>query len=447
MDAPALHAPPQVDALMLAAASRAEAVLSLVRIPFAVGLLVRYIAMGAPWDGAPHAVTRTAAEITLTALAVGLSTFFLAHVLRHGRLSWPWLVVSVIVDTTVGMSLLASNSLFPGDAYRGILSGHDLAAALVLVAAAALRLSVPIVLLAAAIVTAGIIGILALDVTLCPVPVRNTPDEAVWWVVLLGAVTVVGALTAGRTRALVRTSAARATRLAAARQVVEALRGVHHDAHSALTALQLTAERILSGPVDPGARAALEGQLRSQSAHLAATLRSVRETASGELLVDTPVATGPVVPALEDAIGVVRRLFPELAVDAEAVPSGLAVRVRGGRAGLSRAFINLLINAAQGDGTRGATRVRVHGTAGEDEVRLILEDDGPGLGSGPKPGGHAIGLSVVRAIVGGAGGRVALEDHAGGARILLDLPRATAATPDDPETPGRTDPEAAPLRP
>jgi len=419
----------EVDALILGAASRAEAALSLVRVPFVLLLFARYVAMGGPWDGGGEALARTAVEVLFTVVPVALSVFLLARVLRRGRLSGPLLALSVVSDSAVGMALLASNSLFPGDAWRGILSGHDLGAGLVLVVASSLRLSVPLVLVSSGIVLAGTAGIWLLDHTVSPAQVRNSPDEAVYWAVLLAAVTAVGALNASRTRGLARSSARRAGRLARAGEVVDALRGVHHDAHSALTALQFTVHRILSMRDLHGTQAeALRDELHDQTSQLAATLRSVREVASGELLIDTPLMACDVAEAVDDARAVVARLHPGLRVSVDG-PAGLVVGVRGGRAGLARALVNLMNNAAEGDGERGSSTVHVRFLADKADAdgsagcaRLVVEDDGPGLGAVDKPGGHSIGLAVVRAVVIGSGGRVELRDGAQGARVVLELP-------------------------
>jgi signal transduction histidine kinase len=59
------------------------------------------------------------------------------------------------------------------------------------------------------------------------------------------------------------------------------------------------------------------------------------------------------------------------------------------------------------------------------EVRLHMTDTGPGVGGGPMPRGHGIGLTVCRDLVAYAGGTLTLIDHAAcphsdGARPAVD---------------------------
>jgi signal transduction histidine kinase len=84
--------------------------------------------------------------------------------------------------------------------------------------------------------------------------------------------------------------------------------------------------------------------------------------------------------------------------------------------------------------------VRAAVTSANGSVRLIVEDDGPGVapelrsrlferfvrGEGDAGGSFGLGLSIVRAVAESHGGSVTLEDGAGGrgARFVVTLPRA-----------------------
>ena len=85
--------------------------------------------------------------------------------------------------------------------------------------------------------------------------------------------------------------------------------------------------------------------------------------------------------------------------------------------------------AHTGEGT--AFRVRVEGTE-DDAVRLVVEDDGPGL-AGPDVvtrgastvGSTGLGLDIARRTAEAAGGALRLgSSDGGGARVVLELPRS-----------------------
>jgi signal transduction histidine kinase len=125
---------------------------------------------------------------------------------------------------------------------------------------------------------------------------------------------------------------------------------------------------------------------------------------------------------------------------AESAP-GLAVR--GQRDGVRRILMNLLDNAIK-YGPSGQT-VHVHAATENGNVRLVVEDQGPGV---PEPDrqriwdpywrlprdvdsvrpGSGMGLAVVRSLTEQYGGSAWVEDAPGvGSRFVVELPRALAA--------------------
>lgn len=104
---------------------------------------------------------------------------------------------------------------------------------------------------------------------------------------------------------------------------------------------------------------------------------------------------------------------------------GLSVRdpavVLGRPVQLDRALSNLIDNAVHASGTAG--RVHVDVRAAGDEVRVTVDDDGPGLLR--NPGRVSLGLLIVDQVVREHAGDVTVEDSVlGGARVEMSFPAA-----------------------
>jgi signal transduction histidine kinase len=105
---------------------------------------------------------------------------------------------------------------------------------------------------------------------------------------------------------------------------------------------------------------------------------------------------------------------------------------------LAQALRNLVANAVAHAGPGGTVRVSVERSAGA--VRLLVDDDGPGIapdqrervfdrfqrldtGRARAEGGAGLGLAIVRAVAQAHGGRAWAEDSPlGGARFVVELP-------------------------
>ncbi len=116
------------------------------------------------------------------------------------------------------------------------------------------------------------------------------------------------------------------------------------------------------------------------------------------------------------------------------VPEGLLAQTDPGP--LSQVLINLLLNAGQATGPGGQIRVRAESGTGSNDLRLHVEDDGPGLppevlerlfqpffttrGAGK---GTGLGLAVSDHLARSLGGALRAENRPeGGARFTLTLP-------------------------
>lgn len=115
---------------------------------------------------------------------------------------------------------------------------------------------------------------------------------------------------------------------------------------------------------------------------------------------------------------------------------GAAVRIHAHRNRVKQALLNVVMNAFDVQPEGGSVAIGVAASAGSAELRV--EDAGPGIPAeirehifdlhySTKEHGTGIGLTVVRAVVEGVGGSVAVEDAPrGGACIAMRFPVAPA---------------------
>jgi signal transduction histidine kinase len=137
-------------------------------------------------------------------------------------------------------------------------------------------------------------------------------------------------------------------------------------------------------------------------------------------------------------------------------PAGLAPMVVAPGEWLDRLVGVLLDNACRH--AREGGRVEVHIDVAGDEVRLRVDDDGPGfdkLGrelvlqrfhrASDVPGGAGLGLAIAEAVVRATNGRIFLDDaELGGARVVVAWPRFHRKTGGGP-TQGRRDAQSRAL--
>lgn len=206
-----------------------------------------------------------------------------------------------------------------------------------------------------------------------------------------------------------------------------------HELRTPLTAvlanLELLAE-VLDGERGEAARAALRSTQRMRrlvaDLLLLARADAKREvphapTDLGQVLVDVASEVGPVAGA------------HELSLDVRPAV------VDGARDELHRLSLNLIQNAFQH--TPDGTHVHASVSTVGDQVRLVVQDDGPGVpdplrdevfdrfvrGQGDRGGSVGLGLSIVRAVARSHGGDVVLESPPeGGARFVVTLPAETS---------------------
>jgi two-component system sensor histidine kinase KdpD len=164
---------------------------------------------------------------------------------------------------------------------------------------------------------------------------------------------------------------------------------------------------------------------------------------------------------LEEVVGASLKLLGPTLADRKVIISGLDAQplLQFDAVLMERVLCNLLENAAKY--TPPGTGIRIAGEVADAEVRLVVEDDGPGVPRGQElsifqkftrgeresaTAGVGLGLAVCEAIVQAHGGRIWVESagvaRAGGtqgtgtgARFVVALPRGNppAIEPEPPE--------------
>ena len=202
-------------------------------------------------------------------------------------------------------------------------------------------------------------------------------------------------------------------------------RGVAHELKNPLTPLRLAVRTLQSrAPAAEPEREALE-VLAAETARLEELARALAQFGR---LPDGPPADVDLRELLQYLL---RSHLPQGVAPRLRVPIDLPV-VRGHPDALSRAFANLLLNAADAVGGEGAVEVVARAANGYVEVRVL--DSGPGIAAehleriwepdfSTKSRGTGLGLALVRQTVQAHGGQVAARNRPeGGAEFRVLLP-------------------------
>jgi two-component system, NtrC family, nitrogen regulation sensor histidine kinase NtrY len=227
-----------------------------------------------------------------------------------------------------------------------------------------------------------------------------------------------------------RHAAVEAERLAAFR---ESARQVAHELKNPLTPIRFAVERLKRG-VPPELADAVD-VLAAESARLEAMARSFSQFGK---LPEGPASGVDVA----DLVRAVARTAvpPHLSYTVEAAPD--LPQLHGHHDALSRALGNVLLNAVEACGARGAitARVSANGAGGMNELTISIRDDGIGIAPErlatifepyvtDKTGGTGLGLAIVKQTVLAHGGRVEAESARGsGTEIRLIFPTGGSAT-------------------
>jgi signal transduction histidine kinase len=422
-----------IDRVLDEAVRRGERWMSICRVIFALATFVRFLCL---IESDPYFTPRLWLAVPTGCVFIGFSLWMIGRT-RRGPVSTWLLGLSVAVDAGMAFVALAGNAIFADpDRHRGIFMAPDGAALLIVIMIAGLRLSPAVVWLSAALNAVSAAALVLIDRVVPDVPVVYSGNVLVLMAIFGVSAVILALIVAHQTRALAVAGAQDSLRAHLAQQSLGSLLQDHHDVRSLISSANLNAEALLRG-MD-----AAHPQ-RTQAEYLCADLRAVsalistlRERAFQELTASDGRLDAPVADAVQAVTALVARRFPAIRIG-EQVPEGLRVRLAGGVVVLERVLLNLLINACEGDGTRGAATVWMRAHREDGSVHIRIEDDGPGFpdavlhaplahAASTKPQGSGLGLFLVHAVISASAGRLTLGQRAGGgAMVEIVLPAAT----------------------
>lgn len=207
-------------------------------------------------------------------------------------------------------------------------------------------------------------------------------------------------------------------RLPAAERVDRQLSELCHDLRQPVAALALLAAAATSPDLPARTRERLS-QIAQEAGRLSGMVQGVLAVAPTWEPVDLAQIARDAIQSAQVTYG----------GDLELSAPGPA-HVLGQRVQLDRALSNLIENAAHA--SSGVGRVHVDVRAVDDEVRVSVDDDGPGLLRAA--GGVSLGLLIVDRVVREHAGDVAVEESfLGGTRIEMRFPAAVPEGPRRPE--------------
>lgn len=222
------------------------------------------------------------------------------------------------------------------------------------------------------------------------------------------------------------------------------LLGHSHDINNALTSAVLSVES-LQAVADhrkaPTEVMELLVELEETMTHIRQAVDNVR--AMGREAAESSLEMVEPAPIVRSVVAATKQRFPSTRIDvADQMSDGTAFFIRGGGVNLRRIVENLVINACEGSGTKGASHVvvRLRQDATGANAELLVEDDGPGFSPSmlerpidafhtSKEKGTGLGLYTTEKLVQASGGNLERSNRvAGGACLRVVLPLATATS-------------------
>ncbi|NTX05749.1 HAMP domain-containing sensor histidine kinase [Myxococcus sp. CA040A] len=217
--------------------------------------------------------------------------------------------------------------------------------------------------------------------------------------------------------------------------------GYHHELDSALMSAGTAADMLAVMGVQRNAlaRGDFEDLVKTLNDSLTQIRNMVGEIrAKGRRYVGSEPEPVELTPLLEGVRTSMSLRFPDVDIEVAVEPGQpLRALMRGGATTLRRVVENLVLNACEGDGKQGASRVRIQARVEPLSGRLevVIADDGPGFPAAlldvpaeelytSKPEGTGLGLYTSECLLRASGGMLYRRNAPdGGALLRLFLPR------------------------
>jgi signal transduction histidine kinase len=214
--------------------------------------------------------------------------------------------------------------------------------------------------------------------------------------------------------------------------------GVAHEIGNPLAAIRGLLDLMQTGDLDPDEEKEFVGRIQGEAERIHHTIRDLLDFSRNEPASGASIScSADLSQVVSDTIKLVDRQTRFRGIDLVLSLEEELPRVRGDHERLRQLLLNLLFNAADALGGKG--RIEVRTANGTGVVRLIVEDNGPGIArdileqvfdpfvTTKAPGqGTGLGLAVCHTIVEGLGGSIeAANRERGGAAFEVRLPAAT----------------------
>jgi signal transduction histidine kinase len=415
-----------------------ELVLAVARVAFRVILAVRFLAFAGPWRGDPRVRVLVAAGSLVSTLAFSA---WIAAKARRRAVTTSGHVMSAMADVALCFVSLLSTALWPERGYPGLLHKPDVAFLSILVFGSALRL-VPAAIAASTVGSMTSLVVLArVDATVNASQVAYRPHDVQMVAILIGTAAVAAWFSSVAARRALLMLSRETQAVSRGQQHLRAVLRDHHDLRTLLSSARLQLDLLVCNAPTDDVRDSATTAAHTMTA-IAEVIEGIRDRTFGETATGDDLAPARLADVVADAVAAVRIRFPLVTVDVTGLASGMRVVVFGGERALMHIVLNLLVNACEGDGRRGAEHVELD--FGGDRarphcVRIEVVDDGPGfpceiLGAGRHRGlttkteGGGMGLGLIAELVQASRGEITLVNRAnGGARVSVWLPRSDNA--------------------
>jgi signal transduction histidine kinase len=220
--------------------------------------------------------------------------------------------------------------------------------------------------------------------------------------------------------------------------------GVAHEIGNPLAALMGMQELLLDGDLPAETQKDFLARMKRETERIHLVLRDLLDFARPEKseAVESRQPPASVAVVVEDVLALVRPqpVFRDVKLVNDIRDPSLRVTLSAGR--LTQVILNLVLNAVDAISTASPSRaatIRFSSAREEAQVRIVIEDDGPGVPQSMRERlfepfvtskevgkGTGLGLAVCRGIVESAGGTIALDvGYEAGARFVVHLPTSS----------------------